>query len=265
MQVRQIFVHPVKGLSPQSIAQAELRENWGMVCDRAFGLMFVDTGKEPGRLAPWQQKKHFAVQNDWPQLAALCCHYDFDSQTLTVKRNQEVLLSAKTNDEGDRDRIGAFFTEYLQTLTPSSAARHPQKASICFVGTATGETQYRDREPGQISIISQATFDAIAQAVGVEAIDPRRFRPNFVVEGIAAWEEFNWIGRRVKLGSVLVEITAPIGRCFNINVNPDTGEADLPLLARLPQHFGHARTGVIAKVLTSGAVTTHDEISVYGA
>ncbi|MGC9506215.1 MOSC domain-containing protein [Baaleninema sp.] len=261
MQVQQIFIHPVKGLTPQAIARAELRENGGMVGDRALGLMFVDTGTGTETVVPWQKKQHFAVQNDWPQLAALSCHYDFDNGTLMVEREGKTLLSAKPEEQSDRDRIGEFFTQYLQTLTPSPAARHPQPAPVRLVGTATGKVRYLDRQQGHISIISQSTFNAIAQAVGLETLDPRRFRPNFVIDGLSAWEEFQLVGHRLQLGSVLVEVTAPIGRCFNINVNPDTGEADLPLLDALSQHFGQARTGVIAKVLTSGTVTIDDDVS----
>ncbi|MBO9998957.1 MAG: MOSC domain-containing protein [Cyanobacteria bacterium SID2] len=262
MRIREIFVHPVKGLSPQSIERVKLQENSGIVGDRAFGLMFVDTGKETGILAPWQRKQHFAVQNDWAGLAALACYYDFDRQALTVKRDGEILLFAKTDNEIDRERIGEFFTQYLQTLKPTKSARHPQHAPVRLVGTATGETRYPDRQQGHISIISQATFDELAKMVDVSSIDSRRFRPNFVVEDVPAWEEFNWVGHPLRLGGVLVEVTARIGRCFNINVNPETGEVDLPLFDRLPQHFKHAQTGVIAKVLESGTVAVGEALSV---
>lgn len=261
MKIREIFVYPVKGLTAQPLDRVELAENFGIIGDRAFALMFTDMG-EPQPLTPWLSKKHFAVQNDWGKLASLNCSYHSNSQTLEIRYHGELLATENLGTETGRDRISAFFTEYLQTLTPSPSARHPQKSPVVLVGTGTGETRYQDRDQGQISIISQATLDDIAQKFGIDAIDRRRFRPNFIVDNLAAWGEFKLVGNQLKLGSALVEVTARIGRCLNIDVNPDTGDRDISLLAKMSEKFGHAQTGVIAKVITGGRVTTGETITV---
>lgn len=261
MKINTIFVHPVKGLTAQVCDRVQLVENFGILGDRAFALMFTDMG-DAQPLTPWLSKKHFAVQNDWGQLASLNCAYDTTSQTLEITKNGELLAAANLGTETGRDRISAFFSEYLHSLTPSTSARHPQYSPVRLVGTTTGDTRYQDRDQGQISIISQATLDDIAEKVGVNYIDPRRFRANFIVDNIPAWSEFNWVGNRLKLGSALVEVTAPIGRCLNIDVNPDTGDRDISLLSQLSAKFGHAQTGVIAKVITGAVVTTGETLAI---
>ena len=151
-------------------------------------------------------------------------------------------------------------TDYLQTLTPSSTARHPQATPVRLIGTATGDTRYPDRDRGQISLLSQGTLDEIAAKVGQSQIDARRFRPNFVVDGLAPWGEFDWAGRHLQLGTATIEVLTPIGRCLNIDVNPDTGDRDLSLLSQLPIHFGHAQTGVIARIVEGGCVQCGDTL-----
>jgi uncharacterized protein YcbX len=261
IDIREIFVHPVKGLSARRCDHAELVENFGLRGDRAFALMFADTGT-PEPLTPWLSKQHFAVQNDWGKLAALDCSYDGAGQTLEIRHNGESLLVADVGTSRGRDRVGDFFTAYLQTLSPSPAARHPRATPVRLVGTPTGETRYQDRDRGQISIISRATLDDIARKVGIDAIDPRRFRPNLIVDGIGPWAEFDWVGCRLRAGPALVQVTAPIGRCLNIDVNPDTGDRDVPLLSELSKQFGHAQTGVIATVIEGGAIAKGDAIEI---
>lgn len=259
IQVREIFVHPVKGLTAERRQRVQLAKDFGIVGDRAFALMFVDAG-DPQPQTPWLPKKHFAVQNDWGKLAALECRYDSDRHILEVCQNGEVAICESVNTTSGRDRLSQFFSQYLQTLTPSPAARHPQATTVQLVGTSTGETRYPDRDKGQISLVSQATLDNIASQMEVPKVDARRFRPNVVVEGIDAWEEFDWVGRHLQLGTVTVEVTARISRCLNIEVNPQTGDRDLPLLKGLSEHFGHVHTGVIARVLEEGWVETGDRL-----
>lgn len=264
--VTQLWTHPIKGLTPQAIDRAVLEAGFGMrgdtpngsrLRDRALALMFVDVAAEPGRIVPWMSKQHFAVQNDWPSLAALDCRYEEQSDRLIVSHNGVEVLAA--NLQTDRDRIDAFFTDYLAGLTPTESARHPQPGPVRLVGDFAGNTRYPDRHPVHISLIGRATLEAISEVAGSD-IDERRFRPNVVLEGTKPWEEFEWIGQRRSLGTAQISISAPIGRCNNIEVHPTTGERDLPLLSLLQKHFGHAKTGVVAKVEVGGIVAISDRL-----
>ncbi|MDY6938605.1 MAG: MOSC domain-containing protein [Cyanobacteriota bacterium] len=260
-KVTQIFVHPIKGLTPQSVDRVELEIDRGIRGDRAFALMFEDV-KKTARHAedvrvPWMSKKHFAVQNDWPGLAALNCHYDALTDRLRVCQNGTEVLTVET--QTDRDRIDRFFSDYLTTLTPTEKARHPRPNPVRLVGSHTGDTRYPDRHRVHVSLLSQATLDAIGEAVG-QPIDPRRFRPNIVIDGVAPWEEFNWVGRSITLGAAKIDISARIGRCVNIEVHPESGERDIPLFSALQKHFGHAQTAVGAQIVTAGSLSIGDRL-----
>ncbi len=261
--IQQLFIYPVKGLTPQEISdRVVLKAGFGIPGDRAFALMYQDADhqSESLDLTPWMSKNNFAVQNDWPGLAQLDCQYDVERKTLTIKKQGIELLVAPTNTINGRDWIGAFFTGYLASLTPTEGARHPHQAALHLVGTDTGETRYPDREPVHISLVSQATIDKISEVCS-SVVDVRRFRPNIILTGISAWEEFNWIGQELMIGKVKIAIAAPIGRCLNIEVNPDTGDRDLPLFTLLKEKFGHQKTGILAKVITDGSVGIGDQLT----
>lgn len=262
IEVKTIFKHPVKGFTPQPCDRVALKEDFGMVGDRAFAFMFTDMGN-PQPQTPWLPKKYLAVQNDWPDLAKLRCEYDDQRQELELCLNETLTVVESVATAEGRDRLSQFISDYLHTLTPSPAARHPQNTAVRLIGTATGETRYQDRDQGQISLVSQATLDDIAAKIGQPQLDPRRFRPNFVIDGLPPWGEFDWVGQQLHLGDATIQVTAPIGRCLNINVNPDNGDCDLPLLSQLPAHFGHAQTGVIATIVHGGTVQRGDALKSY--
>lgn len=249
--ITQLFVHPVKGLTPQAETQVSLQSGHGILGDRAFALMYAtSTSKSNSRVVPWMKKRNFAMQCDLPALAALDCRYDFQNALLTIKHKDQDLLVADPNILAQRKLIDAFFTGYLAA---------DLKSPLQLVGTNDGKTRYPDRHTVHLSLINQATLDQLSDIVG-QPVDAKRFRPNIVFQGIPAWAEFNWIGQHFQLGSAQIEVTAPINRCLNIDVNPRTGKQDLPLLSLLQQHFSHKQTGVLAKVITSGIVTVGDRL-----
>lgn len=261
IRVKQLFTHPVKGLTPQAETQVDLQIGHGIPGDRAFALMYDSQGTDDTNpIVPWMKKQNFAVQCDWAGLAALDCHYNRHTSILTVKRQAVELLAAPTNTAAGRNAIGVFFTGYLAAIHPSQSARHPNRAPLRLVGDSNGTTRYPDREPVHLSLVSQATIDCLSAVVG-KVIDVRRFRPNVVLASLPAWGEFDWVGQQVQLGTAQLEITAPINRCLNIDVNPDTGERDIPLFQLLQQHFQHKQTGVLAKVITSGKVAIGDRLT----
>ena len=71
------------------------------------------------------------------------------------------------------------------------------------------------------------------EKAGVD-VDMRRFRLNFSVDGVDQWGEFDWVGKRLKIGeTVEIDVTAPIQRCNAVNASP-TGEGrDLDLMKLL--------------------------------
>lgn len=252
--VKELFTHPVKGLTPQKCNRVFLLCDHGIPGDRAFALMYESIITDvPDTAVPWMQKKSFAMQCDLPVLAALNCQYDSTTAIMTVKQGDSELVSAATNTPEGRDRLSSFFSKYI-------SPHRPQKGALRWVGDPEGKTRYSDRQPVHISLVSQATLDALSSAAG-KKIDARRFRSNVVLEGVPAWEEFNWVGQELQIGQASIRISAPITRCLNIDVNPDTGEQDIKLFSLLKQHFHHQETGVVAQVISSGNVAIKERVT----
>lgn len=254
IRVKQLFTHPVKGLTPQLETRVNFRVGHGIPGDRAFALLYEPTDSESADpIVPWMKKKNFAMQCDRPELAALACEYEPSTGVLTVRREGVDLLHADANTPSGRAQISHFFSEYLTTVSEQDV----QQCRLRLVGDGNGTTRYPDREPVHLSLVSTATLERLGELAGA-FIDSRRFRPNIVIEGVSAWEEFDWVGQEIEIGTARILVTARLPRCLNIDVHPDTGERDIALFSLLQKTFNHKDTGVLATVIQDGTVVVGD-------
>jgi uncharacterized protein YcbX len=72
--------------------------------------------------------------------------------------------------------------------------------------------------------------------------DPRRFRPNIVVDMAVvegSFPETEWIGRKLAIGDLLVTISEPCRRCGFTIISQDGFEHDPGILRNLVRHNAH--------------------------
>ena len=123
-----------------------------------------------------------------------------------------------------------------------------------------------DRTPrgGTVSLVSRASLDRLREEAGVDdAIDGRRFRMLFEIDGVDAHEEDSWIGGEVRMGEATVAFNGDIGRCVITSRDPDTGVVDLPTLVTLASYRRDGVSeplpfGVYGAVLVPGRVRVGD-------
>lgn len=125
-----------------------------------------------------------------------------------------------------------------------------------------------DRGPrAGVTVVSTASLGALAAAVGRERVDGRRFRMLLTVDGMEAHGEDEWLGRRVRAGEALVELSGHVGRCAVTTRDPDTGVRDLETLDAIEGYRrGVLSTeplpfGVWGRVVEPGRVALGDEVA----
>jgi uncharacterized protein YcbX len=115
-----------------------------------------------------------------------------------------------------------------------------------------------------VSVLSVGTVRSLAHAVGRD-LDPRRFRPNVLVEacGGEAHAEDDWIGRTLRIGAettgAAIHVDARDERCVIPNVDPDSAERDARVLREIAQHHDTC-SGVYAAVARPGPVAVGDRV-----
>ena len=95
-----------------------------------------------------------------------------------------------------------------------------------------------------------------------EKVELQRFRANFYVDGIDAWEERNWLGKIIKINDVSFKVEKNIPRCVAINLKPNTDDNSLDLLKSLKKTYNHFDMGVYLTALDNGQLNIGNNVSV---
>ena len=119
---------------------------------------------------------------------------------------------------------------------------------------------------GAATLLATSSLGRLARQLGVAAVDGRRFRMNFGVDGIDAHAEDAWRGRHVQVGDAVVIPQGHVGRCVITTQNPDTGCTDLDTLKGLAAYRSSVETteplpfGIHAAVAEPGRVRVGDPV-----
>lgn len=247
--VASIYRYPVKGLSPEPLTETVLEKGGTVPWDRAFAIENGPSGFDPD--APrYFPKTRFLMLMRNERLAALRTRFDPASMTLTVRRGDAVVTEGRLDTAEGRQVIEAFFADY-----EADELRGPPR-----ILTAPGFS-FSDVSKKVVSLINVETTRAMGREFGA-SIDPLRFRGNLVVEGLPAWEEFDWMGRQITAGGVRFRPVKRIVRCAATNVDPETGVRDMTIPVSLLQAYGHADCGIYLEVIAGGTLRAGDTIAV---
>ena len=124
-----------------------------------------------------------------------------------------------------------------------------------------------DRGLGPVTMLSDASLDALARHAGVEGVDARRFRMLIGIAGCEPHEEDSWLGRRVRVGDAVVRLHEQVARCAITTQSPTSGIPDFDTLREIKRYRGAREEdgknidfGVFGEVETPGRVRVGDAV-----
>jgi hypothetical protein len=109
-------------------------------------------------------------------------------------------------------------------------------------GTNSDRVSFADGYP--ILVTTTASLAAVNEWLHEAGDDPvpmTRFRPNVVVDGGPAWVEDTWLGRRLRIGGIVVRAAKPCDRCVVTTIDQDTAEKGRQPLRALGVHRNFAQ------------------------
>jgi uncharacterized protein YcbX len=251
--ISSIQIAPVKALALAHPEVVDLDRD-GIVGDRVFFVMDAD-----GRMT--NNKKHGPLMSVEPT-------FDPGTSVLTLRFPDGRELSAST---ADGEAASAEF--YRDTLDVRLVPGELSDALSDFAGahlrlvahTRAGGGGDRGVD-GATSLLSRASLARLAEELGVDEVDRRRFRMHFGVDGVEAHAEDAWIGRRVRIGGAVVVPRGLVGRCAVTTQDPDTGRPNLPTLHALTRYRSDVPSheplpfGVYGEVVEPGRVALGDPV-----
>jgi uncharacterized protein YcbX len=249
-RVEALWRYPVKGLSPEPLTQTIALAGEGLPGDRRYALAHGNTPFDPAK-PEWLPKHNYIMLARNPALAALTTRWIEVAQTLTIERKGRQVARGDLSTPVGRAMIAEFIGAYLKDEVRGTP----------HLVEAPGH-MFSDHKNKVLSLFSRASLHDLERVVG-EPLDPRRFRANVMVDGVAAWEEFSWVGREITIGGARLRITERIDRCPATSVHPDNGKVDINIPRALKGGFGHIHFGVYAEVIEGGAMAVEDAVTLF--
>lgn len=200
-----------------------------------------------------------------------------------------------------RDELATFFSnlsnENLVCVTKSSSSipdsgdsssqsNTNEKHTHQFGNTKSG-VRHNNGDTRTIHIVNAATVRQVSEKIGHD-LNPMRFRPNIVIDGLEPWKEFDFVGKKLRVrrkggshfassiydapsghdGSddriIEMDVISQTVRCDGVGVDPfDDKRLDIPSL--LSEHFPQYGPflGVYAVIKSSGMIEIDDELEEY--
>ena len=242
-RIAHIWRHPIKAHGREALDSVDLSKGQTMPWDRAWAVVHERSSADGNT---WVSCGHFSRGAKIPELQAIGTKFDLEA--FEIELTYPGKPGVRFNPDTSTDR----FLDWINSLMDSDRGR-----SVRLVrATQRGMT---DTPFPSVSLLNLASHRAVEQRLG-RKLDTERWRGNFVLEGLAPWEEFEWVGRRLKIGSVELKVEEPIGRCQATSVNTATGRREMDMVAFLKDNWGHTDFGVYATVQESGTIKIGDGV-----
>lgn len=241
-QVTDILRYPIKSHGREAVARVALTAGRMMPFDRLWAVAHEASEVDGSSWAPCQ---NFSRGSKAAGLGAIEAKLDEATGRITLTHPDLADL------EFDPDTEGAHLIEWSRPLIPEGRA-----ASARVIRAA--DQQFSDSDFPSVTLCNRASHRAVEQRVGLP-LSIHRWRGNIWFDGLAPWEEFDWIDREVRVGTAIVIPRERTDRCLATHNNPDTGKRDHNILAAL-ESWGHQDFSVRAEVVQPGEVAIADEI-----
>jgi len=248
--VTTLWRYPVKGFSPETLAAVDLLPGETMPFDRAYAVENGPSGFDPAAPAHLPKIKFLCLMKN-EGLAGLATRFDPETSLFTVaEKTGAVLAAGRLDDAEGRAAIEAFLAARF-----ADDLRGPPK-----VLRVPGHS-FSDVARKVLHLVNRETVRVLESELGVP-VDPLRFRPNVVVDGLPALAELDWPrDMPLTIGGIAFEVVKRTERCAATRVDPGRGVRDHDVPRLLMRTLGHTDCGVYLRVAAPGRVAVGDELT----
>jgi uncharacterized protein len=268
--VKDLFRYPVKSMQGERLRAVDIGPQ-GVIGDRAYALREAN-----GRVMTakkWPTLLECAARYEVPPtpegLAPLCitlpdgrhpqAHDPDASAVLSTVLGCPVVLERAQADQHHRaaiDPATVFGDVPVETLKPGYTAATLPDSFALPPGTFF--------DAASLHLLASGTLAYLRTLMGGDAhVDPRRFRPNLLVEtdpGLEGFLEDDWLKGTIEVGErVRIVQLRPTLRCVMTTHRQSNLGRDLRILRTAAQHH-HAEVGVWGSIGTPGTVQIGDPV-----
>lgn len=268
--------YPVKSMLGEALTTVWVTEE-GLSGDRMFAVLdeagAVGSAKHPRKWEPLLRCRSWltgpgAARVELPDGASLRAGTaELDAQ-LSDLLGRQVSVSDSPPEHGALERAVPEYDGGVPDVLRDGASVDETGDTITSGRVASG-TFF---DYGKVHLVTTASLQWLRQVYPAGDFDPRRFRPNLVVDlpGGPGFPEDAWSGSRLRIGEALFQVTVPTPRCVVPTLSHDELPAD-PGIMRVVAREHRVQVlslgrlsclGVYLDVLEPGAVQMGDAVTI---
>ncbi|MBD2090150.1 MOSC domain-containing protein [Microcoleus sp. FACHB-1515] len=250
--------YPVKSMLGEELNATEVAER-GLMGDRAYALVDAETGKIISAKLP----------RKWGVLFECRAALDSPTQVKITLPDGSIVM-------GDRSDINDILSEAfgrkvkLETAAPAEPSIEMYTPDIEGIPDADAETNAAIRpntffDAATVHLLTTATLNQFQFLQPTSRFEPRRFRPNFVIQPIdsaTGFVENDWVGKTLAIGDqVRLSITEPCPRCVMTTMPQSELPNDVDILRTIVKH-NQGHVGIYASVVQGGKIRRGDRVAI---
>jgi hypothetical protein len=248
-----IYFSPIKSLSFTNIESCEIKKDLGILDDRKFAFsriidknkaLLIEKNPNERKLDNFLSLKNSPVLNKY--------NFTYTDNKLTLTLGGKELISIIADNLEQRSKLIDKLMDLESSLMKPISLL--QNSEFPFY-----DTSHSNKIFNSISLINLKSIQDFERKIN-RKIELQRFRGNFYVDGIDAWEERKWIGKNIKIDNVLFKVERNIPRCVAINLKPKTDNSGLNLLHFLKKAYNHFDMGIYLRSLSDGKIKVGNTI-----
>jgi len=254
-RISSIHYCPVKSISFQNINSCEIKKNLGIANDRIFAFsrnVDLEKAKLIEKDAKERKLNNFLTLKNSPVLNKY--NFIYENSRLTLTSDNKDIISISTDNPNERLLLSNKLME-LENSLPQSISLLKNKDYPFY------DTSHSNNVFNSMSLINLNSIKDFEKKIN-EKIQIQRFRANFYVDGIEAWEERNWVGKIIKINNISFKVEKNIPRCVAINLKPKTDDNSVNLLQSLKKTYNHFDMGIYLVALDDGKIQIGNKIEV---
>jgi len=254
-RISSIHYCPVKSISFQNINSCEIKKNLGIDNDRIFAFsrnVDLEKAKLIEKDAKERKLNNFLTLKNSPVLNKY--NFIYENSKLTLTSNNKDIISISADNLNERLLLSNKLME-LENSLPQPISLLKNKDYPFY------DTSHSNKVFNSMSLINLNSIKDFEKKIN-EKIQIQRFRANFYVDGIEAWEERNWVGKIIKINNIAFKVEKNIPRCVAINLKPKTDDNSLNLLQSLKKTYNHFDMGIYLVALDDGKIQIGNKIEV---
>jgi len=251
IKIENLFYSPVKSISFTESEFLNVLKDKGIQSDRIFAFVQnLDSTSIKNLIEDPKFRKlnNFITLKNTPELNKY--NFIYIKDKLILKKQDEIIIS-----------INPFLENEKKLLCDKINHIIIKNKKLDFL--MDEKNPFFDTMPdNSISLVNKKSVTDFSMKI-LSDIEFERFRANIYIDGLAAWEERNWIGKTIKINNIDFFVSGEISRCSATNLKPSTDIVTINLPNQLKKTYDHINMGIYLVPLQNGVISRNDKIIIY--